>query len=419
MTGSTPELHEVLLRMVGALASPDPLRQQLERLHAELWTVMDASNLYVAVHDAPSGLYFFPYNADPDDQDFAPQELRRSLTDHVRRTGEPLLCRQADHERMQAQGLVEVIGLPAPVWLGAPLVGERGCYGAVVVQHYTDPQAISERDVPVLCWVARCMGVAVERAWRAERDAAERESRVRDLQLSRDEALRASQAKSTFLATMSHELRTPLNAIQGYADLLLETHEGGGDEQTVRDLRAIRDSAAHLRELIDDVLDLTQVESGHLEPSLDEVDVDEVLRALELQSRPLAGAANNALVFVGRGGSLRADRRLLFQVLSNLLSNACKFTRDGRIVVRTRRSPDDLVIEVSDTGIGIDPAALPRLFEPFVQADGTATRQHGGTGLGLAIARGMVELLGGTLEAASVPGHGSTFSVRVPARPTA
>ena len=325
------------------------------------------------------------------------------------------------HERMQEEGLVEVIGLPAPVWLGAPLIGRRGCFGAVVVQHYSDPDAMTEADLPKLAWAARCMGVAIERSFVAEQREAERRHRMQALALSRDEAVRANQAKSTFLATMSHELRTPLNAILGYADLLIETY-GEEDEVLASDLGAIRGSALHLRDLIDDVLDLTQVEYGAFEPTFAPVDLVELLAAVRTQSTPLAETNRNALVFVGErdAGTLWTDRRALFQAISNLVDNACKFTRDGRVAVRARRrnGEDLLVLEVSDTGMGIDPSLLPHLFEPFTQVDGSATRVHGGTGLGLAISRRLVEALGGTLTAASVPGRGSTFTVRLPAPAT-
>jgi hypothetical protein len=144
------ELQEVLLRVLEILAAEGELRDQLGQLHRELWRVLHASNLYVALYDEPTGLYFFPYNADPDDQDFTPQALRKSLTDYVRRTAEPLLCREAEMDQLVAAGHIERIGLPSPVWLGAPLVTPRGCLGAVVVQHYTDAGALGPGDVDTL-----------------------------------------------------------------------------------------------------------------------------------------------------------------------------------------------------------------------------------------------------------------------------
>ncbi len=406
-----------MLRILEILVSEGALQGQLAQIHHELWSVIDASNLYVALFDEASGLYVFPYNADPDDQDFAPQALRKSLTDYVRRTGEALLCREADMDALAAAGHIEQIGLPSPVWLGAPLITPTRCIGAVVVQHYTDAAALGPDDVPTLSAVGRCMAVAVERAWLEERRRADHELRLRSLVSSRDEAVRASRAKSAFLANMSHELRTPLNAILGYTDLLLEEREDDtADPRLVADLGSIRSAARHLRELIDGVLDLTQVESGNYELTLGDVAVDAVVDDVCTQVAPLAARRGNQLLRVGTGGTVVTDRRALLQILLNLVANGCKFTERGQIAIRVRRGDDGVIIEVSDTGIGIDPSRLAEVFEPFVQVDASSTKEHGGTGLGLSIAARLAGELGGHIEAASVPGRGTTFTLFVPTR---
>jgi signal transduction histidine kinase len=411
-------LQEVLFRIFERLASPGELAAHLAAIHGELWSILDASNLYVAVYDSASELYFFPYNADRDDQDFAPQALRKSLTDYVRRTGRALFCRQPDLDALVRAGEVERIGVPSPVWLGAPLITGRGPIGAIVVQSYDDPEAYAPHDLETLMWVARAMAIPIERGWTAERERIEAEMRIRDLMVSRDEAMRASQEKSRFFANMSHELRTPRNAILGYTDLLLDEI---GDPEVVRDLHAIRSAASHLRALIDGVLDLTQVESGRLELAPTTFSVVSLFDQIEQQVMPLVQQGRNQLVRVGEveAGEVHTDRRALLQVVLNLVGNACKFTENGRISLRARRLVDDgrllLRIEVSDTGIGIDPAVLPRLFGPFTQVDPSSTRKAGGSGLGLAIARRLTERLGGELGGASVPGRGTTFSLKVPA----
>lgn len=410
-------LQETLFRIFEILAVPGDLRTQLAAIHQVLWPVIDASNLYVAIFDESSGLYFFPYNADEDDDDHAPAELRKSLTDYVRRTGRPLLCTEATHQSLRAQGEVVSIGIPAPMWLGAPLHTSRGSIGAVVVQSYVDDQAYDESDIETLVLVARSMAIAIERQWTTERTARAAEMRLGELQLSRDEALRASQEKTRFLANMSHELRTPLNAILGYTDLLLEDLT---EPDVVSDLGSIRSSAVHLRELIDGVLDLTQVESGRLEVYPSEFTITSLFDAIGEQVAPLLRQGDNLLKRVGEGtaGTLFTDRRALFQIVLNLVGNACKFTRNGQIVLRARRIPwpdgEAVQFEVSDTGIGIDPAVLPTLFEPFTQVDSSSTRSQGGSGLGLAIARRLAGRLGGDIEGASVPGRGTTFVVRIP-----
>ncbi len=413
-------LHEGLLRIVEILFDERDLRDTLRMVHDEAWRLVDAPNFYVALHDARSGLYVYPYCVDESDPDDAPHALTGSLTDYVRRTGLPLLVREPDQDRLREQGEIEVVGTPAAVWLGAPLHTSEGCIGVVSIQSYTDPFSLDEDALFTLSWIARTIAVAVDRAWKVEQRRAAEELRIREVLSSRDEAVRASQEKSRFLANMSHELRTPLNAIVGYAELLQEELAHSATTQVLADLGAIRASARHLRELIDGVLDLTQVESGQVELAPSRFHVRDVFDAVIAQVHPLVSEHGNRLVRVGEeaGGEIQTDRRTLFQALLNLVANACKFTTNGKIVLRARREDRDrphLVLEVSDTGIGIDPAVLPTLFEPFTQVDTSSTRRHGGSGLGLAIARRMAERLGGSLDAASVPGRGSTFVLRIPA----
>ncbi len=137
----TRRVQECLFRIFEILARPASLEEHLAAIHAELYDVLDASNLYVAMYDPTSELYVFPYNADEDDDDYTPQHLRKSLTDYVRRSAEPLLCNEAVHHVLCKAGEVDLVGEPSPVWMGAPMVTERGAIGVVVVQSFTDPDA--------------------------------------------------------------------------------------------------------------------------------------------------------------------------------------------------------------------------------------------------------------------------------------
>ena len=418
---SAPDaLPDGLLRILEILFDDRDLRSTLREVHREAWRILDARNFYVVLYDEASGLYVYPYSADESDIDDAPHPLTGSLSDYVRRTGRPLLVRAPEMEQLRQENEVEMVGGPAAVWLGAPLKTAWTCFGVVSIQDYTDPWALDESDLTTLSWIARAISVAVARSWQAEQRRSAEELRLQEVIVSRDEALRASQEKSRFLANMSHELRTPLNAIVGYAELLQEELADGGAKQTLADLDAIRASARHLRELIDGVLDLTQVESGHLELAPTRFGVRDLFESIAAQVLPIVSSQGNRLVRVGEdaAGEIETDRRTVFQALLNLVANACKFTKNGKIVLRARREegdPAQVVLEVSDTGIGIDPAVLPTLFEPFTQVDTSTTRVHGGSGLGLAIARRMAQRLGGTLDAGSVPGRGSTFVLRIPA----
>ncbi len=244
-----------------------------------------------------------------------------------------------------------------------------------------------------------------------------------ELALARDRALEADRAKSTFLANMSHELRTPLNAIIGYSELLLDTAQDVGQEDLLgRDLKKIRDAGAHLLALISDILDFSKIETGRMGLSPESFDIVQLASDAVRSVQALVEKNDNRLEIDIRSGigTMRADRGKLRQVLVNLLSNAAKFTEAGEIVLRVRRegpgtSADTVVFAVADTGIGLTPEQAEGLFRPFTQVDASSTRRFGGTGLGLTISRHFCRMMGGDITLESVPGLGSTFTVRLPA----
>jgi len=230
----------------------------------------------------------------------------------------------------------------------------------------------------------------------------------------------ASQHKSTFLANMSHELRTPLNAVIGYSEMLQETAEDEGYDHLVPDLQKIRDAGQHLLRLITDILDLSKIEAGKMEIFREAVDLAELFAEVGALLEPLAAANGNDCRIVGAGevGTLYTDRTKLKQVLINLLSNASKFTKHGRITLAMSVTEAEVSFRVSDTGIGMIKEQLDKLFGAFTQADASTTRRYGGTGLGLAISKHFCEMLGGRVTVESWPGEGSTFTVTLPRQMT-
>ncbi|GJE09145.1 MHYT domain-containing protein [Methylobacterium longum] len=252
-------------------------------------------------------------------------------------------------------------------------------------------------------------------------DITEREAFEAALREARDEAEEHSRAKSRFLANMSHELRTPLSAVIGYSEMLEEEAEELGQDSLLKDLGKIKSNAQHLLGLINDVLDLSKVEAEKMELYPEDIDVAEFVRDAAGTVDALVAKKGNTLVVevaedVGRA---RTDAVKLRQCLFNLLSNAAKFTEAGTIALGVGREADVggnwLRFTVEDTGIGMSPEQVGRLFERFTQADESTTRNYGGTGLGLALSRALAQLLGGDITVTSVEGRGTCFALVVPA----
>jgi len=245
---------------------------------------------------------------------------------------------------------------------------------------------------------------------------------VSELLAARRAAEEASQSKSRFLASMSHELRTPLNAILGYSELLLEDAVADGREALRPDLERIQSAGRHLLGLINDVLDLSKIEAGRMELHLETFDVRDALAPVVETVRPLVEKRGNRLEarWGGALGTVRSDATRMRQVVLNLLSNAAKFTERGVVTLEAERmngpaaAGEWLVLRVRDTGIGMTPEQLARLFEAFAQAEASTAGKYGGTGLGLAISKRFCEMLGGTITVTSEPGAGSCFEVRLP-----
>ncbi len=243
----------------------------------------------------------------------------------------------------------------------------------------------------------------------------------RELARARDEALQASRTKSAFLANMSHELRTPLNAIIGYSEMLEEDAVNSGQVEDVEDIRKISNAGHHLLGLINDILDLSKIEAGKMDLYIEKFNVVSVVNSTESVLRSEVKKNNNVLVVHCPQdiGQLKADQGRLKQVLTNLLSNALKFTENGTIRLDVLRdsigAKEMIVFRISDTGIGMSREQQESIFQYFAQADPSVTRKYGGTGLGLAISQQFCHMMGGNITVESVPGKGSVFTVRLPA----
>ncbi|HEY7491473.1 MAG TPA: GAF domain-containing protein [Candidatus Tectomicrobia bacterium] len=285
--------------------------------------------------------------------------------------------------------------------LAIPILREEHIIGGLVVLRQA-PGAFPPRVVELLRTFAAHSALAIQNA-----------RLFRALEIT-------SHYKSEFLANMSHELRTPLNAIIGYSEMLQEEAEKLESTDFTSDLQKINAAGTHLLALINDILDLSKIEAGRMDLYLEPFDLATMLRDVEATVQPLVEKNANTLMvqYADNLGTMHADLTKVRQALFNLLSNACKFTTQGTIALQVRRQAADgvewIAFRISDTGIGMTPEQMARLFQAFSQAEVSTARQYGGTGLGLAITRKFCQMMGGDVTVESEVGKGSTFTIRLP-----
>jgi signal transduction histidine kinase len=290
--------------------------------------------------------------------------------------------------------------------LYVPLLGTEKIVGALVVRR-KQPGEFGKSAVELLQTFAAQSVLAIQNA-RLFSEVAEKSRALAE----------ASQHKSQFLANMSHELRTPLNAIIGVSEMLREDAEAL--KQDTEPLDRVLGAGRHLLALINDILDLSKIEAGRMELQLESFPLAPLIADVVKTIEPLAAKNANqvAVKCDGAIGTLHADQMRLRQALLNLMSNANKFTTRGNIAIEARQAQEDgrdcIIIEVADSGIGMTPEQMGKLFQEFSQASSTTASKYGGTGLGLAISKRFCQMMGGDITVESEAGRGSTFTIRLP-----
>ena len=395
-------VHNAILNISKSSLIHTNLKDFLAEVHDKLGKIISADNFYITLYNKEKEEYSYPYFVDESDvlEEGFTESLLGSLTDYVRRRGKSEIINKKIEDNLKEEGLVfHTYGSQSSVWMGAPLfnVDFTEVIGVIVVQDYNNPRAYTEDDLALLEIFANNIGVFIERI-----------NNIENLKLAKLKAEESDRLKSSFLANMSHEIRTPMNGIMGFANLLLEEVE---DTQHREYLEIISKSADRLLSTINDVLDISRIEAGQVSISKTKFDLNEMLRDIH---RFFNGSASKVdfklslesiepfIVFL--------DKVKLNQVMTNLMGNALKFTKEGCIELGYFTKENNLTIYVKDTGIGIADDMQEVIFERFIQAH-TITNEFEGTGLGLSISKLFIEILGGKIWVKSKLGEGSTFFV--------
>ncbi|MBU1003799.1 MAG: response regulator [Proteobacteria bacterium] len=404
----------LMYRIASLVGVTRDLGHLYQSLHEIIKDALGANNFFIGLLDEKQDRIVFPYYADEmSDRFFEIQGVSTaqhpSLAVHVLRTGKPLLITK--DQKLKGLHGIKPRGAMSEIWLGVPLRIKGRVIGVMGIQDYHDPDAFSFDDVDLMLAISQQVAMAIERKTNEEA-----------LLEARLAAEMASQSKSEFLANMSHEIRTPLNGILGMAELTLVSELS--DDQR-ENLKMLRDSGQALLRVLNDILDISKIEAGKLELMQEPFSLSALVASVEqifsVQVRR-KGITLEWFVDPGLPDQLVGDSGRLRQVLVNLVGNGVKFTDRGSVTVRVEQgdvvfgdgrmvpgAPMTCRFLVEDTGCGIPPDKLGKVFDSFTQVDGSMTRRYQGTGLGLAISRRLAGMMGGGITAGSVPGVGSRF----------
>ena len=396
-------IQEILYNISTAALNQVDIKDIYPTIVHELSKIWDTSNFFIALYDNKNDTLSMPFFSDEKDQ-FEKVPARKTITKWAINLKKSILLKVNDLRCLENSGDITLVGAPCKVWMGVPLKADKEIIGVMAFQDYHDEDKFTQDDVNVLEFIANQIAIAIQRR-----------IMIDNVITASHRAEEAARSKQQFMSTMSHEIRTPLNEVIGITNLLLQ---GNPREDQMDYIKTLRFSGNHLLTLVNDVLDFNKMESGKIEFEKTPFSLNDFLRDIQRTYSYRTKSKNLEFEIIRKGDlpdSVIGDPIRLNQILSNLLSNALKFTQRGSIniiVKEMQRKDHEARIEftVADSGIGIPAEKHGYIFESFTQASPDTTRQYGGTGLGLAICKKLVELQGGIIKVESEPGKGSAFS---------
>ncbi|NOR28775.1 MAG: PAS domain S-box protein [Lutibacter sp.] len=369
----------------------------------ELHKIIDTSNFYIALYNEITNMFSTPCYTD-EKEDITEFSANNTLTGYVLKTKKSLLVNGNSHTELISKGLVHLVGEDSKIWVGVPLKINEEVFGVIVVQSYENKNAYNESDVQLLEFVANQISTTIQR-----------KNAENELKIALNKAQESDKLKSSFLANMSHEIRTPMNGIIGFSELFLE------DELSPKERRKyakiVINSSKQLLSIVNDILDISKIEAGAVQLHYESINLNKLLEELYNFYKPKANASNLQLNCVKGLKSfdslIEIDQTKLNQVLTNLLSNAFKFTEEGSIEFGYQLIDSNLQFYVKDTGVGIEKDIQDKIFDRFIQANIDISKKLQGTGLGLAISKKFVELFGGKIWIDS-NAKGTTINFTIP-----
>ncbi|KAF0128658.1 MAG: PAS/PAC sensor hybrid histidine kinase [Bacteroidetes bacterium] len=400
--------EEVLFQIAKASFVSENTEELVESIKILLNKLIDTTNFYIAFYDKESDMLSTPFEADEEDQ-IETWRANKSVTGLVIKTGKTLLLKKPDLLELIKSGEIDQVGTLSEVWLGVPLFSGSDIIGVLAVQDYRNPDAYDAGSKEILKFVSSQISMGVQR-----------KKFIQDLLTAKEKAEESDRLKSAFLANMSHEIRTPMNGIMGFAELLTEPDLTGAEQQKCIDM--IGKSGKRMLNIINDIIDISKLEAGLMKPDLNEAKINEQTEFIysffkpEVEAKGIRFSFNNTLP--SQKAIIRTDREKLYAILTNLVKNAIKYTKEGSIEFGYHLKRDNEAVElefyVKDTGIGIPKDRQDAIFERFIQADIADKMAYQGAGLGLAITKAYVEMLGGRIWVESNEGSGSIFYFTLP-----